>query len=126
LFLLGLTCVASSDNDRAIAASQEAIELSEAAPIPLAGLGEAFAAAGRVREAEEILAALLKLPHVTAYYTARVYAALGHTDEALSLLEDAYKEHGEWLVLLKVDHRFDTLRSNPRFLNLMCRMNFPQ
>jgi hypothetical protein len=51
---------------------------------------------------------------------------LGETNEAFKWLETSYREHGEWLVLLMVDPRFDSVRENARFQDLMRRMNFPR
>jgi hypothetical protein len=63
---------------------------------------------------------------VTAYFVGRIQAALGESSEAIDWLEIAYKQHGEWMVLLKVDPRFDSLRHDSRFQDLMGRMNFPE
>jgi hypothetical protein len=57
---------------------------------------------------------------------ARIYNALGQKDEALQWLETSYQLQAEWLLLLKVDARFDDLRSEARFQDLMRRMNFPK
>jgi hypothetical protein len=56
----------------------------------------------------------------------RIYAALGDTNETFKWLETSYREHGEWMVLLMVDPRFDSLRDDARFQDLMRRMNFPR
>jgi DNA transposition AAA+ family ATPase len=52
--------------------------------------------------------------------------ALGQKDRALAELEHAYDEHSERLTWLGVDWRFDDLHSDPRFQDLLRRMNFPQ
>jgi hypothetical protein len=43
----------------------------------------------------------------------------------LDWLETAYRVRAEWMPLLKMDLRFDTLRSEPRFQDLLRRMNYP-
>jgi tetratricopeptide (TPR) repeat protein len=94
----------------------------------LAWLGEAYAAAGCRDEARKILDQLNHLSkerYVTPYGIARVYATLGQNREALRSLEIAYRDHADWTVLLKVDPCFDVLRPDPRFKDLMRRMNFP-
>lgn len=55
----------------------------------------------------------------------RIYATLGQMDEALSWLGTACQQRAEWMVLLKVDPCLDDLRPDPRFQNLMRRMDFP-
>jgi hypothetical protein len=40
-------------------------------------------------------------------------------------LERGYAQHDSKLLELKVDPRMDNLRSNPRFQDLLRRMNFP-
>ena len=126
LVWLGVSCVANSMHEPAIAALRKAVQLSERTSVAMASLGEAYAAAGRREEAENTLQELLSKPHVTAYFVARIYAALGENEEALRWLESAYREHAEWLALLKVDARFNDLRLDSRFQDLMHRMNFPE
>jgi len=40
-------------------------------------------------------------------------------------LEEGYRVHDGNMVLLKVQPAWDALRSEPRFKNLLRRMNFP-
>lgn len=90
-------------------------------------LGEAYASAGHRDEAQKVLEQLFaqsKERYVTPYGVARIYNALGEKDEALRWLETSYHQQAEWLLLLKVDSRFDNLRTDPRFHDLMRRMNF--
>jgi len=59
------------------------------------------------------------------YPVARIYAALGKKDEALRWLEIAYKGRAPFMVFLKTEPRFDGLRCDPQFEDLLRRMNFP-
>ena len=99
--------------------SQKSVQAPQGAPVAAACLGEAYAMAGSSDEVHNILHELTGRRHVTAYFVSRIYAALGETDEALKWLEAGYREHGEWMVSLKVDARFDSLRDDPRFQDLM-------
>ena len=95
---------------------------------PIAWLGQVYATAGYQAEALKILEQLQELSnrqYVTPYGVGRIYAALGQKDEAFHWLEIAYEQRANWMVFLKVDPVFDDLRSDPRFRDLMRRMNFP-
>jgi TolB-like protein/Flp pilus assembly protein TadD len=114
-------------HELAIAALRKGVNLWPGTS-PLTMLGEAYAAAEQRDDAQKILEQLFVLSkerYVTPYGVARIYNALGQKDEALQWLETSYQHQAEWLLLLKVDARFDDLRSNPRFQDLMKRMNFP-
>lgn len=63
--------------------------------------------------------------YVTPYIVARIYAALGEHDEAFHWLETACQERAAWMMFLKTDPHLDSLRPDPRFQELMRRMNFP-
>ena len=60
---------------------------------------------------------------VAASGFAYVYAELHDKSRALDWLERAYREHGHDLVYLKVDYSWDSLRSEPRFQELLKRMH---
>jgi hypothetical protein len=54
-----------------------------------------------------------------------VYTNLGDKDRALEYLREAYEEHYPSMEVIKVDPQFDRLHSDPRFQDLVRRMNFP-
>jgi tetratricopeptide (TPR) repeat protein len=94
---------------------------------PIAWLGEAYATAGYRDEAQSVLEQLQELSkeqYVTPYGVGRIHAALGQMDEAFQWLETAYEQRANWMVLLKVDPVLDDLRPDPRFQDLLRRMNF--
>ena len=62
---------------------------------------------------------------VPANRFAWVYAALGNKNEAFKWLDRTYKEDRSRLRVLRSDLVFDPLRSDPRFQDLLRRMNFP-
>ncbi len=126
--MLGLAYAYKSLHDPAIAAMRKGVQLSQGASPFLAMLGEAYAAAGYLDDAQKTLEQLNELSkqrYVTPYPVARIYTALDKKDEALTRLETGYRERAAWMVLLKTDARFDDLRSDSRFQDLLRRMNFP-
>lgn len=126
---MAFTYADQSKYDRAIAAGRRAVDLSQGAPSTVAFLGYEYALAGHLAEARKILEQLQEISkqqYVTSYGVALIYAALGETNETLRWLETAYNERAAWMVFLKIDPPFDYLRSDPRFQDLMRRMNFPE
>ncbi len=67
---------------------------------------------------------LSKKQYVTPYVD-RIYAALGEGDQVFRCLDIGYRESEALTVCLKTDPRLDDLHSDPRFQDLMRRMNFP-
>ena len=54
------------------------------------------------------------------------YAAMGEKDHAFAWLEKAYAEKSVSIQYLKVDPHFDSLRSDPRYTDLLKRMGLPR
>ena len=125
---LGLTYLNNRMYEPAIAEQRKGLELSQEATIGVAFLGEAYAAAGCENEAQKILEQLKepsKHRYVTPYLVGRVYAALVKKEDAFRWLETGYRGRDAWMVSLKTEPQFDDLRSDPRFQDLLRRMNFP-
>ena len=51
---------------------------------------------------------------------------LGEKERALLYLEKAYSERANALIYLRADSRFDVLRAEPRFKDLVRRIGLPQ
>ncbi|HEY6404197.1 MAG TPA: hypothetical protein VI479_22440, partial [Blastocatellia bacterium] len=58
------------------------------------------------------------------FHLALVYIGLGQNDQAIELLRQAYNERGERLVWIRSDARFDPLRQDPRFKEIVAGMGF--
>ena len=61
-----------------------------------------------------------------AFNIAQIYIGLGDNEEAFAWLEKAYSERSLWLPFLRVDRKFEPLRDDPRFKDLLRRMGFPE
>lgn len=70
----------------------------------------------------ERLRSLSKQGPVAAHHFVLIYAGLGEKDQAFAWLEKAYQQHSPMMAWLKVDPRFDSLRPDPRFQDLMRRV----
>ncbi|MDQ3711766.1 MAG: tetratricopeptide repeat protein, partial [Acidobacteriota bacterium] len=57
---------------------------------------------------------------------ATFHAALGEKDKAFAELNKSYENRETLMIRLKVDPRFDPLRDDPRFQDLLRRVGFPQ
>ena len=94
-------------------------------PRQLARIGAVYAAAGKRDEAIKILEEVKGLTgkrYDLGAHIAAIYAVLGNKDEAFAWLDNAYEAHTFVLIELKVNPMFDTLRSDPRFVDLLGRM----
>lgn len=119
---------ARGEYDLALAAATRAAQLTARGPWSLTGMGRALAGLGRRSETEAILGEMRELAsrrYVSAYDLALVAEGLGETQEALDLLERAYANRANMLVLMRVDPRWDRIRSHPRFQEIERRMAFP-
>ena len=93
---------------------------------PLAQLGHAYALSGKKAEALKVLDQLHDLSRhsfVSPWDFATVYVGLGENDRAIASLEKAIEAHVFPVVFLKVDQRFDPLHSDPRYPELLRRLN---
>src|SRR5208282_3695229 len=117
--------------EQAISEWQKVIALQHGDPRLSANLARLYAAEGKRTEAMNILSRWEELwkrkyvPCGTANLYVALYAALGDADKAFAQLEKSYEDRCEFLVNLKVQPLYDPLRSDPRFQDLLRRMNFP-
>ena len=102
-----------------------------------ARLKQAYATAGvrgywqeRLNLAKEALKQDHTLPAIVVdtspYYIASLYARLGENDQAFEWLQKAYDKRDSDIVYFKIAPQFDGLRSDPRAVDLMRRIGFPQ
>jgi serine/threonine-protein kinase len=124
---LGQVYEANRMYPEAIVELRRAVELAGDAPLNIASLGHAYAVAGHRAEARKALRKLDELAtrrHVSNFARALIWVGLGENDRALELLELAFQERSPAMGKIKVDPRFDPLRQDARFTDLLRRVGF--
>jgi eukaryotic-like serine/threonine-protein kinase len=89
-------------------------------------LGIAFARKGQRLKALRIAKRIEASEHFGVelnYHLAALWAALGDRDKAVEYLEMSYKRRQMSILFLGVDPLMDSLRSDPRFQNILLQMN---
>jgi tetratricopeptide (TPR) repeat protein len=111
--------------DRGMDEIRKSIDLYGEDPAISPELAYIYGSVGRKAEAQKILDRLLeasKTVPIAAHHFALIYIGMGKKGEALAWLDKAYEEHSPMMAWLKVDPRFDSLRPEPRFQNLLRRV----
>ena len=125
---LGLAYERKKQYPEAIAALERA-RLADDNPSSLGYLGYVYGTAGKKAEAQKALEELKELSkkrYVSPYNFACIYAGLNDRDQAFEWLERTYQERAFFMTQLKVDTVLDNLRPDPRFKDLLKRMNLPE
>lgn len=124
---LGLACEQLGMYEEAITEFQNAGTCSSSHPSALAALAHAYAVCGdrgealcRLRELEE----MSRRRHVSPYWLAIAYSGLAEHERALDSIEKAVNDRDIWPVWIKVEPRFDPLRSHARFTRALRSVGF--
>ncbi|HUE82508.1 MAG TPA: winged helix-turn-helix domain-containing protein [Pyrinomonadaceae bacterium] len=103
---------------------RRALELGETSMMQ-GFLGRVYALMGNEREAHRIIKRLEKEANerfVSAYSVGLVHSAMNEIDKAFDWFELAFQQKDEFLSLLKVDPRLDSLRTDDRYHDLLRRV----
>jgi len=125
-FWYGQTLLQKGEIESAVEEFKKAVEISGGNPQYLSMLAHAFALANKRDEAAKLLMRLEELSlerYVSPIEMAFVYIGLNEKDKAFEWLERAYKGLEGWMAVIKVEPRYDLLRSDPRFRDLLKKMN---
>ena len=128
-YVLALAYEQKGMDEETIAHLQKALIVSPGSPDKVGALGHAHALFKRRADARKTLHELHNLAKrrfVSAFDFAIICAGLGDADQAFKWLQKAYDERSfSMLISLKGEPRFDTLRSDPRFQDLVLRVGLP-
>ena len=112
----------------AVAEARRAKELQGVQTVSASYEGYALAKLGKQAAARALLEELLKLStqrFVPPYHIAVLYNGLGERDQALAWLERGFAQRDPKMTFLKVDAKWNNLRGDPRFQDLLRRVGFP-
>lgn len=120
-FTLGLAHQQRGRVDEARAELERALTISRGEPHVVAALG----ALERSRERLDALAGLSLTRDVSPVHFATVHVALDEHDRAIDWLERAVEGRSGWLVYLATEPRFDALREDRRFREILATLHLP-
>jgi len=126
--VLGLSYAENGRYAEAVTEAQSAARLDDS-PFLLALLAQVHALSGNKSQAMRVLEDLEQLTkkrYVCSYEVATAYVLLKEKDRAFRWFDKAVEDRSDCMVVLAVDPRLDSLRSDPRFQDLLRRVGLPQ
>ncbi len=121
--------IANGQPEQAIPVLEKGLSVSHRNQTIVCILIRAYAHAGRRTDALRLLAELNRRKqtgYVPAAAFVNAYLGLDDYDQAFAWLDQAYKEHSNLLLWLKVYPYFDAIRGDPRFVDLVRRVGLDQ
>jgi serine/threonine protein kinase/tetratricopeptide (TPR) repeat protein len=128
-YVLGRVYAQKARYPEAVARCEKSASQSGRSSNILAALGFVYAQAGRRTEAQKILKELQRrseTTYVSGVRFAWIHVSLGEKERALAWLEKAFSDRDPEMGWIRVEPWLDPLRTDPRFQDLVRRMNFPQ
>ena len=126
-WFLGMALEQLGEFSEALQQLRSAVTGSEQTALAIAALAHCLVASGESKEAERLLSELMsraRKEYVSSYCHGIIAMGLGRTEETLELLDAAQRENSPMpAMFLKVDPRFDSLRSDARFVQIMQRLH---
>jgi tetratricopeptide (TPR) repeat protein len=112
-------------HEEAIRLAQKAVNLTDN-PVPIINLGYIYARSGQKDKALEQLWIMQNLPDQEllkyAERLAILYCGLGDIEKVFYWLEKAYEQHDVLISFIKVEPKYDPVRSDPRFVDLLKKL----
>jgi serine/threonine protein kinase/tetratricopeptide (TPR) repeat protein len=103
-------------------------ELNDDPNYYLMALGHLYAVSGKRDGAVKVLGQMNEMSasrHIAGYNFALIYTALGDKDKAIEYLEKDFEAREAIFKYVAIDPMFKSLRSDPRFVDLLRRAGFP-
>ena len=125
-FWLGRVYSQKGMHREAILAAEKILETMPDSNLGLTEMAYALAAAGRQSEARKILRRLedrSERAFVPAYNLAIIHIALNEEEVAMRYMRQAFEDHDWALVVLSVEPRVDPMRRDPRFQEILAKLN---
>jgi tetratricopeptide (TPR) repeat protein len=123
-YYIGLTYEQLGDYERAATNLQRAADISGRAWLFLGALGHCHAIFGRRDLAEKLLAEAVEWSrerYISPYNMLLFHLGLGDIDAALKSLEAALEDRAPWLWHTPLEPRFDVIRNDTRYRELVAR-----
>ena len=126
---LGRSYQAKKMYAEAISEYKTALTITPDWPVGLAQIGNVYGVSGEKLEGKQILDTLTSLSSkkfVTSYGMALVYLGLDEKEKSFAWLNKAVEERSHWLVWLKTDPRWASIRSDKKFAQLVAAVGLPE
>jgi tetratricopeptide (TPR) repeat protein len=128
-FWLGHALLAHGMNEESIDLCESGLQHSPANLVFLYIAGQSYARSGQQKRAEQVIEkirAQSEMQYVQPYSLARIYTELGDKDKAFVELQKAFEQRDWWVPRLKTDPLMDSLRDDPRYLDLLKGLGLPE
>lgn len=125
---LGMAYNGLGEHEDALKTYFKAFELSDGTVEVGAGLGHALGQAGEFDMAKEMAdyyTQAAKNNYLPPCQRSFIHLGIGENEVALDLLAQAYEEQSWFLIFIQIEHWYDPIRQEPKFIEIMNRMKFP-